>query len=121
MQSLAEIIKESWTGNQVYKLKTDFSSGEFSQSSQSSESSKGQEIVLEIHIKKLKFNSRSSRLVLIRNVNYVIEQQRLKMRASYERRLTNTLSHELLTPLNCIINVTGNLKSESEGKLQKMG
>ena len=60
-----------------------------------------------------------SRLVLIRNVNYVLEQQQLKTRAEYDRKLTNTLSHELLTPLNCIINVSKPTVDEAESKLQK--
>ncbi len=51
----------------------------------------------------------ASRLVLLRNVDYIIEQQKLETRASFERQLTNTLSHELLTPLNCIINVSESL------------
>ena len=59
-----------------------------------------------------------SRLVLIRNVNYVLEQQQLKTRAEYDRRLTNTLSHELLTPLNCIINMSEPLMNDAEKQLQ---
>ena len=54
-----------------------------------------------------------SRLVLIRNVNYIIEQQKLKTRALYDRKLTNTLSHELLTPLNCIVNLSEQLKIQA--------
>ena len=47
-----------------------------------------------------------SRLIILRNVSYLIEQQRLQTAASYDKRLTNTLSHELLTPLNSIINLS---------------
>lgn len=54
--------------------------------------------------------------MLLRNVNFVIEQQRLKMRAVYEARLNNTLSHELLTPLNCIINLSDCLKLEAQSR-----
>ena len=42
------------------------------------------------------------------------------MRASYDRRLTNTLSHELLTPLNCIVNLSEHLKVQLENKLDAM-
>jgi len=57
-------------------------------------------------VKNLNYSGESSRLILIRNVDYIIEQQKLETRASFERQLTNTLSHELLTPLNCIINIS---------------
>ena len=35
----------------------------------------------------------------------------------YERKLTNTLSHELLTPLNCIINLSEPLMEETQAKV----
>jgi len=44
----------------------------------------------------------------------------LETRASFERQLTNTLSHELLTPLNCIINLGESLKDESEYAVEKL-
>ena len=58
--------------------------------------------------------------MLLRNVNFVIEQQRLKMRAVYEARLNNTLSHELLTPLNCIINLSDCLKLEAQARAEDL-
>lgn len=67
----------------------------------------------------LNFNGVPSRLVLIRNVNFIIEQQRLQTKSVYDRKLTNTLSHELLTPLNCILNVSSNLQEEIDDKLAK--
>ena len=51
---------------------------------------------------------------MIRNVSYILEQQELKTRAMYDRMLGNTLSHELLTPLNCIINMSNCLEDELE-------
>ena len=71
-------------------------------------------------MKQLNYIGVSSRLILIRNVNYIIEQQKLETRASFERQLTNTLSHELLTPLNCIINLSENLKDEGEYVIEKL-
>lgn len=59
-----------------------------------------------------------SRLIVIRNVNYVVEQQKLVSRSIYDRKLTNTLSHELLTPLNCITNLSRSLKADYANKVQ---
>ena len=67
----------------------------------------------------LEFNGQPSRLVLIRNVNYIVEQQRLQTQAMYDRKLTNTLSHELLTPLNCITNLSEHLKDQLGARLEK--
>ena len=74
--------------------------------------------MVEIQITKLQFQGVESRLILIRNVNYVLEQQQLKTRAEYDRRLTDTLSHELLTPLNCIINMSEPLMLDAEDELK---
>ena len=74
--------------------------------------------MIEVQITDLRYLGVQSRLVLIRNVNYVLEQQQLKTRAEYDRRLTNTLSHELLTPLNCIINTSAPNMTKAENKLE---
>ena len=76
-------------------------------------------MIIEIQVKVLKFMGVFSRLVILRNVNYVIEQEKLQTRAIYDRKLTNTLSHELLTPLNCIINLSEYLKDNVEAKIEK--
>ena len=62
--------------------------------------------MVEIQIKILKFNGLPSRLVIIRNVNYFAEQQKLLQKSIYDSKLTYTLSHDLLTPLNCITNLS---------------
>ena len=49
---------------------------------------------------------------MIRNVSYILEQQELKTRAMYDRMLGDTLSHELLNPLNCIINMSTCVEDE---------
>ena len=74
-------------------------------------------VMIEIQVTELSFLGVASRLVLIRNVDFVIEQQKLQTRAMYERKLTNTLSHELLTPLNCIINLSEPLMEETQAKV----
>ena len=92
---------EKWVGSRVYQLVREVKTN-------------SDNLVIEIQIKQLRFRGKSCRLVLIRNVNHVMEQQRLKTRALYERKLTNTMSHELLTPLNCINNLSEHLKEAQE-------
>lgn len=70
------------------------------------------ELIIEIGIKVIEYEEKEARLVTFRNVNYVIEQQRLMTQAFYDRKLTDTLSHELLTPLNCIINLSEQFKNK---------
>lgn len=36
----------------------------------------------------------------------------------YDRKLTNTLSHELLTPLNCIMNLSDKIMRKKKRKVQ---
>ena len=61
-----------------------------------------------------------TRLVLLRNVNYVVEHSKLEQKAMYESKLTNTLSHELLTPLNCIINMSEQMEIEALAAVDKL-
>lgn len=68
----------------------------------------------------LRFNGVPSRLVIIRNVSYIIEQQKLLTRSVYDRKLTDTLSHELLTPLNCVINLSEHLRSDLKSELKAL-
>lgn len=78
------------------------------------------ELIVEIQISDLNFNGVKSRLIVIRNVTYIVEQQRLLTRSIYDRKLTDTLSHELITPLNCIINLSERLKTDFSNKLQAL-
>lgn len=78
-----------------------------------------EDLIIEIQIKVLKFNGVSSRLITIRNVNFIVEQQRLLTQSLYDRKLTNTLSHELLTPLNCITNLSDHLNEEVQEQVVK--
>ena len=121
--SLCGILDESWTGSRLYilrqpKLSTgeNLTSGLRNNLSDSSMSN-ADEVAIEIQVKQLTYMGVPSRLVLLRNVDYIIEQQKLETKASFERQLTNTLSHELLTPLNCIINVSEGLHGESKDSI----
>ena len=71
---------------------------------------------MEVHLKMLTFMGKSTQLVLLRNVRQIVEQQRLASQSLYERKLTNTISHELLTPLNCLLNLSRQQLAEQAKK-----
>lgn len=48
--------------------------------------------------------------VVQQDITQMMDYMNKRTRQEYDRMLTNTLSHELLTPLNCIINLTEFLK-----------
>ena len=43
--------------------------------------------------------------MLIRNISHIINYEKSKNVGKYQELLTGTVSHEMLTPLNAIINI----------------
>ena len=70
--SLTEIIMESWTGSRVYQFDSGLSQSSLS-SADSNDKSDDNELIIEIQVKMLEFMGVPSRLVVIRNVNYIVE------------------------------------------------
>lgn len=60
--SLEDIVMGNWTGSVIFQM----------MNSQGEEG--GEDLAVEIQIKAINFNELPSRLVLIRNVNYIVEQ-----------------------------------------------
>lgn len=46
-------------------------------------------------------------MLLIRNITHIINYEKHKNENKYQELLTGTMSHEMLTPLNTIINLSG--------------
>lgn len=46
-------------------------------------------------------------MLLIRNITHIINYEKHKNENKYQELLTGTMSHEMLTPLNTIINISG--------------
>ena len=44
-------------------------------------------------------------MIVIRNISVIIEFEKVKNENTYQELLTATMSHEMLTPLNSIINL----------------
>lgn len=45
-------------------------------------------------------------MLLIRNITHIINYEKQKNEGKYQELLTGTMSHEMLTPLNTIINLS---------------
>ena len=63
-------------------------------------------MLFEIQIKPRSFRDQKCSLVVIRNVSHVVRQQKLQAEFEYQQLLVKTMSHEQLTPLNAILNVS---------------
>ena len=67
-------------------------------------------MLMEVEIKTTMFNLKEAKLLIIRNITSIIESERKMNRSKYFEMLTATVSHEMLTPLNAIINLSQPLK-----------
>ena len=45
-------------------------------------------------------------MILLRNISHIIKYEKSKNQTKYQELLTATMSHEMLTPLNSIINLS---------------
>ena len=45
-------------------------------------------------------------MIVIRNINLIVEYEKIKNENKYQELMTATMSHEMLTPLNSIINLS---------------
>lgn len=51
-------------------------------------------------------------MLLIRNITHIIKYEKARTQGRYQELLTATTSHEMLTPLNSIINLSYFLESK---------
>lgn len=52
------------------------------------------------------YHEEEATLILIRNITHIINYEKAKNVGKYQELLTGTMSHEMLTPLNTIINLS---------------
>ena len=55
-------------------------------------------------------------MVTVRDISQILQHEKLKLKSDFQQQLTSALSHEQMTPLNAILNVTRMLKGE-EGSM----
>ena len=51
-------------------------------------------------------------MIVIRNISVIIEFEKVKNENKYQELLTATMSHEMLTPLNSIINLSVHIEQK---------
>ncbi len=53
----------------------------------------------------MEYSQKPAVMIVIRNISVIIEFEKVKYENKYQELLTATISHEMLTPLNSIINL----------------
>ena len=70
--------------------------------------------VVELKIQKIKFEQADSIIVKISSIDQVVQGEQYKSKITYQEALTATVSHEQMTPLNSILNLTEMLMTSSD-------
>ena len=65
-------------------------------------------------------NDTYHQVVLINDISDFLKNQHSKMKSNFTKQLTATLCHEVMTPLNCIINISDILKISCDSFFQKL-
>jgi signal transduction histidine kinase len=66
------------------------------------------------------FFSKPSHFLVIRNITSIVSSERTKNRKRYLELLTSTVSHEMMTPLNSIMNLSRSLKGQFKKAKSKL-
>ena len=45
-------------------------------------------------------------MITVKDISYILAFEKAKLRSSFQQQLTSSLSHEKLTPLNSILNLS---------------
>ena len=80
-------------------------------------STSGESLSVEIQRNRITFNNQVATLLILRNISTIINCEKQKNENKYLEILTATISHELMTPLNAVINLTSYLKRKFETAL----
>ena len=65
-----------------------------------------QKIVTQIRKLDIFYQQIPAKMIVIRNINLIVEYEKIKNENKYQELMTATMSHEMLTPLNSIINLS---------------
>ena len=114
-----EIVEESSSSSKS-KLIGDPESENISMSKYASSSQlKDQNlIVVEIKFQAIKFQQKDNMLVKISNIDKIVQGEHDKAKAAYQQALTATVSHEQMTPLNSILNLSDMLIAKAKDQVQ---
>ncbi|CDW84159.1 histidine kinase-dna gyrase b-and hsp90-like domain containing protein [Stylonychia lemnae] len=73
------------------------------------------------HIQKLEiqYKQKSAQMIIIRNISHIIHYEKAKNQNKYLELLTQTMSHEFLTPLNSILHLSAFIEKKLQEKYLK--
>jgi signal transduction histidine kinase len=63
-------------------------------------------VVVEIKFQKIQFQQKENLLIKIGNIDKIVQGEHDKAKVAYQQALTATVSHEQMTPLNSILNLS---------------
>ena len=98
--SLQDMIQDlEWTSDidRYYELKLSLLHDEAPQE---------ERVVTQIRKQQVTYMERPAVMLVIRNITFIVEFEKVKNEGKYQELLTATMSHEMLTPLNSIINLS---------------
>lgn len=74
--------------------------------------------IIKVEIKRIKLDGKFRQIFLINDISQFFKNQRSKLKHNFSQQLTASLCHEIMTPLNVIINISDMLllQSKTEGQ-----
>ena len=67
----------------------------------------------------VEYLQQTAKMIVIRDISLIIEFEKEKNENKYQELLTATMSHEMLTPLNSIINLSIYLEQKLSSRQQR--
>ena len=67
----------------------------------------------------VEYLQQTAKMIVIRDISLIIEFEKEKNENKYQELLTATMSHEMLTPLNSIINLSMYLEQKLSSRQQR--
>ena len=62
--------------------------------------------VIKVEVKRVKIENDFIQMFMVTDLSAIYKNQKSKMKKNFTQQLTASLCHEVMTPLNCIINIT---------------
>ena len=66
---------------------------------------------VKLEIKRLKINEMVKYVFVVNDISSYLDNQKARLKDNFSKQLTATFCHEVMTPLNCIINISEFLRT----------
>ena len=64
-----------------------------------------------VEVKELDLSEEKRQLLVISDITFILQSEKTKVKHNFQQQLTASLSHEQMTPLNAILNITDILQN----------